>query len=509
MAFWLIAALMALVVVSVLAFALLRPGRAAGVASAAFDMQVYRDQLGELDRDLARGTIGKDEAERARLEISRRLLEADKAAREGGGASRAPRSLTLSALALSAALILGGGFWLYLGQGAVSSDWEIYPDMPLKTRIALAAETRTTRPSQAEAEALIPEGHQAAVDAPADYLALVEQLRAAVAERPDDLEGQTLLTNHEARLGNFPAAYAAKQRVIAIKGDAATAQDYAQLADLMVIGAGGYVSPEAEAALARAMELDHTNGIARYYSGLMFAQIGRPDIAFRFWRDLLEESPPDALWVPPIREQILQVAAMAGVDYALPAPAGVAGPTAEDMDAAADMSAEDRGAMIAAMVEQLSTRLATEGGTAPEWAQLIRALAVLGQTERAAAIWDEARQVFAAIPDELAIVRQAAAEAGVEHMALPDLPPVPAPAPTPAPEAQAETTAEMVLRLADKLGRQGGTAPEWAQLIEGAASLGETDWANAMWQEAKQTFAARPDQLAIIREAAVRAGLPE
>ena len=505
MAFWLIAALIALVVVLVLGKAFLRPGKGAFASSAAYDMRIYRDQLDELDRDLARGTIGTDEAARARVEISRRLLEADKAAQAGAAAGRAPRWATLTAAALSAALLLGGGFWLYFDTGAVTSDYTVYADQPLKARIAAAARVHASRPGQAEAEASLPDEYREPAAAPADYLALVEKLRAAVAERPDDLEGNLLLTTHEARLGNFTAAHVAKARVIALKGDAASAKDYAELAELLVLAAGGYVSPEAEAALNRALEIDPDNGVARYYTGLMYAQIDRPDIGFHIWRDLLEESPADALWVPPILDQIGQLAAMAGVRYETPARAPLAGPTAEDLAAADAMSTEDQGAMIQAMVDQLSTRLATEGGSAQEWAQLIRALTVLDQSDRAAAVWEEARGVFAESPDALAIVRAAAAEAGVEHAGLPDI----SGADRTPPEAQQETTEQMVSRLAQKLSSQGGTAPEWAQLIEGAASLGETDWANAMWAEAQATFADRPDELAVIAAAAARAGLAE
>ena len=45
-------------------------------SAAAFDLKVYRDQLNEVDRDLARGTLAADEADRLRTEVSRRLLEA-------------------------------------------------------------------------------------------------------------------------------------------------------------------------------------------------------------------------------------------------------------------------------------------------------------------------------------------------------------------------------------------------------------------------------------------------
>ena len=39
------------------------------------DLEVYRDQLSELDRDAARGLIGAAEAEEARAEIARRILK--------------------------------------------------------------------------------------------------------------------------------------------------------------------------------------------------------------------------------------------------------------------------------------------------------------------------------------------------------------------------------------------------------------------------------------------------
>jgi len=127
----------------------------------------------------------------------------------------------------------------------------------------------------------------------------------------------------------------------------------------------------------------------------------------------LTESLPDAPWVGPIRDQIEAVAAEAGVRYQLPELAR--GPDAGDVAAAQDMSEEDRDAMIRGMVQQLSERLASQGGPASEWARLIGALGVLGETERASAIWAEAQGVFAAEPDGLALIRQAAEQAGVAN----------------------------------------------------------------------------------------------
>ncbi len=79
----------------------------------------------------------------------------------------------------------------------------------------------------------------------------------------------------------------------------------------------------------------------------------------------------------------------------------------------AAMPPEDRQAMIGGMVERLSQRLASQGGSSAELAQLITALGVLGDTARARAVWDEAQNVFAASPDDLERIAAAARKAGV------------------------------------------------------------------------------------------------
>jgi cytochrome c-type biogenesis protein CcmH len=179
----------------------------------------------------------------------------------------------------------------------------------------------------------------------------------------------------------------------------------------MIRAAGGYVSPEAEAELIRALERDPRNGIARYFSGLMFVQGGRFDLAFDLWEPLLRESPPEAPWVAPIRGQIEEVAQRAGVQFTLPEAAG--GPTGADVAAAAEMTPEERQAMIEGMVAQLGDRLATEGGSAEEWARLITALATLGRMDEARTIYAEAQRVFEGRTVELQGLREAAVTSGV------------------------------------------------------------------------------------------------
>lgn len=409
MTFWIIVGLLAALVAALLALALIRR-RTDTEPAAAFDLRVYRDQLKEVDRDLARGLVSQADADRVRTEISRRILAADAEVQRAadGTASRTPGVLVLAGGL--AAVLIGGSVALYSRIGQPG-----YGDLPRTLRVETAAQVRAERPSQDAAESRMP-ADTSAEPANPDYLALVQKLRDTVAARPDDLQGNVLLARNEAILGRFKAAYEAQANVLRIKGDAATAGDFADYADMMVLAAGGYVSPEAEAALTQALKLDARNGAARYYWGLMQGQTGRPDVAFRVWAQLLNDSTPDAPWVPPVRAQIEDMAALAGESrFTLPPLPGSAapGPDADDVAAASEMSEEDRQQMIRGMVDRLSDRLASEGGTPQEWARLISALGVLGDSDRAQAIWDEAKQVFAGNDAALAPIRDAATQSGL------------------------------------------------------------------------------------------------
>ncbi|HRK43166.1 MAG TPA: c-type cytochrome biogenesis protein CcmI [Gemmobacter sp.] len=400
--FWLTAGALALASVAAMVLGAIRGPRALEAVGA--DIQVYRDQLAEVERDAARGMILPEEATRLRTEVSRRLLEADRAAQAAQAMGRGPGWAAVGAIVT---LAVAGSIWLYQDRLGAPG----YPDMPLAARLAQAEATRANRPGQALAEADMPAPATAApVDA--EFAALMDKLRSTVAARPDDMRGLELLAQNEARLGNFAAAHAAQTKLIATKGEAATAEDHAALAEMLILAAGGYISPEAEAALQAALTRDSQNGSARFYSGLMLIQTGRPDLAFPIWRELLEHSPPDAPWVAPIRRDIAELAQVAGVRYD-PPQAAMPGPDAAAVEAASGMEDGDRQAMIESMVEQLNDRLAREGGSAAEWARLITSLGVLGQTDRARAIYHEAQTRFDGRAEDLAELAAAAQQAGV------------------------------------------------------------------------------------------------
>ncbi|MFD1911909.1 c-type cytochrome biogenesis protein CcmI [Halodurantibacterium flavum] len=412
MFFWIAITLMTLAV-GVLLWLSVRRGREGDIVAAAeYDLRVYRDQLREIEKDVARRVIASEDAERLQVEVSRRILEADRAlTRAKGGEATARTTPQGAAVAFAALIVLAGA-------GALGTYWYLgapgYGDLPLASRIAASDAYRASRPAQADIEAEIEaEAPAPAAEGAEEYEALVAQLRQALQDRPLDLAGHQLLARNEAALGNFAAAHRAQAQVIDLKGTDATPDDYAELANLMILAAGGYVSPEAERALTETLRRDPQHGAARYYSGLMFAQSDRPDLAFRLWRPLLEDSAADDPWTPYLRAQIEEVAWRAGQNYTLPPEAGPRGPSLADIEAAEGLSDEARAAMVRGMVESLSARLNSQGGTAQEWARLIRAYGVLGETAQASAIWTEAQVTFSTRPEQLELIRAAAADAGV------------------------------------------------------------------------------------------------
>tara|TARA_R110002110_G_scaffold49669_11_gene147404 strand:+ start:7411 stop:8619 length:1209 start_codon:yes stop_codon:yes gene_type:complete len=400
---------MALVVAAFLIMALRRvPG--AQHQAAEFDRKVYLDQLREIERDKERGVVGPQEAQRLHSEVARRLLEADRAVSDSDSkvVQTGPQSAVVAGVV---ALVIAAGFGLYLQLGAPGMR-----DAPLEERLRMAEDRRADRMSQEAIEAVMPPLPSPDNISP-EFLDLVEKLREAVANRPDDLPGRVLLVRNEANLGNFAAASRAQASVIALKGSAATVDDRLMLATLMIQAAGGQVSPEAEAIFNAVLKESPKNDTALFFGGIVNLQVGRADLAFHHWKLLVETAPADSRWLTEVRPRMAELADLAGVRYTLPEAAApespLRGPNAADVQAATNMTPQEREAFIRTMVEGLGNRLASEGGTAAEWARLVGSLAALGEADRARAILAEATRTFAGREPELATILQAARAAGI------------------------------------------------------------------------------------------------
>ena len=366
------------------------------------DIDIYRDQLREVDRDLARGVLDETEAERTRTEISRRLLTADAAAR--ASASDAPKGLSRAAavvVALGLVASAGAAYWTLGAPG--------YGDVPRAARLAIGEERRANRPAQLEAEAANPIT-DTIEQFDEDTQTLIQTRRAAVFEQPQNLRAWAVLAQTEAAIGQYQRAARAQERVVALRGEDATEGDYERLVDLLVASTQGYVSPEAETIALTILRENPDSQPALYYAGLMYAQNDRPDRAFALWRRVIEEGNEGELHWDFAAGQIRDVAAQLGVDYALPTQRG---PSDEDIEMAEDMAPEDRREMIQSMVGQLADRLANEGGPPQDWARLITSLGVLGELDAARRVFAEAEASFGQDLQAVTIIRRAAEDAGL------------------------------------------------------------------------------------------------
>ena len=400
---WILGTLACLIFIGLIARSIVAP-RDLDLGVASKDLLIYKDQLVEVEKDIEKGVLSKSESDAARIEVSRRILLADKRSKIEKQTSSNSQNHNKIITFIILIFILAGSLSIYAFLGNPR-----LPDMPLQTRLAEIKELRSQRISQEEAELLVPDE---IIEAPSDYLALVSKLRDAMKERPNDMQGLRLLALHEFRLGKYRSARKAHLKIINALGDTATAKDLIDFAEVMIVATNGYVSPEAEFILRRGLEMKPNDGRARYYSGLSMAQSGRPDVTLRLWENLLDEGLDDAPWVPLIKEQIVDVARLVGVNLAqdqLP------GPTSEQINSAGNMSDVDRKEMIQGMVSSLSNRLANEGGTVNEWARLIRALGVLGETANASKIWIEAQTIFGRNSSDIEILREAARAAKVSQ----------------------------------------------------------------------------------------------
>ena len=76
MIFWIVAGLMSVIVAAALVIPLLR-AKAHSSDANDYDVEVYKDQIAELDREHSAGRLTNDQVAAARAEIARRLLAAD------------------------------------------------------------------------------------------------------------------------------------------------------------------------------------------------------------------------------------------------------------------------------------------------------------------------------------------------------------------------------------------------------------------------------------------------
>jgi cytochrome c-type biogenesis protein CcmH len=276
-AFWVIAVLLAAgALVFVLPPLLGRRRAAPGATRDDTNVAVHRDQLRELEADLATGTLARDQYEDSRRELEARLLDD---VRGSGTGARAAKPGRMAAVAAGIAIPLVA-ILLYL---AVGSPNALLP-----------------QPAGGDGHGITRQQIEGMVD----------RLSARLTENPDDVTGWAMLGRSYAVLDRYPEAVSAYAN--AVKRSPPDAQLLADYADALAMAQGRRLQGEPERVIAQALKVDPKNVKALALAGT--AAFEKKDFkgAIAQWRKILEVVPPDSDMADSIRDSIADAEKLAG-----------------------------------------------------------------------------------------------------------------------------------------------------------------------------------------------------
>ena len=223
-----------------------RAAPASAVDEGRANLALLREQLADLDAELAAGTLPAADHAAARAEIERRALDESGATAASGAARRSP--LTAVALGL------------------------------LVPILAVALYVRLGSPQALDPQALAAAGPVV----PAEVEAMIDKLAQRMKEQPGDPEGWALLGRSYAAMQRFPDALGALSKAVALRP--ADAQLLADLADIMGAVHGQSLAGEPTRLIERALQADPNNVKALALAGSAAYQRRDAAAAIDFWR---------------------------------------------------------------------------------------------------------------------------------------------------------------------------------------------------------------------------------
>jgi cytochrome c-type biogenesis protein CcmH len=290
--FTVIAAVMVAVGLAWLLPPLLRARSVADVDRAGANLRILKDQLVELERDHAGGSIGAEQYAETRTELERRVLEevqVDEArTRRGGPVARAPRAL---AWVLAACLPIVATL-LYVRWG----DPQAFDPLIVHSGEDMQ---HALKPEQIDQ--------------------LVTALEARLAREPDNADGWSTLARTHYSQGRFSEAARAYARLVELVPDvAAVLADYA---DALAMAQGRNIEGKPLELVNRALKLEPTQWKALAMAGT--AAFNRKDYAgaVEYWERLRGTLPPDAPITQQIGASIAEARSLAELPAAPPAAA--------------------------------------------------------------------------------------------------------------------------------------------------------------------------------------------
>lgn len=269
------------------------------------NLTVLRDQLRELDADMAAGTIDAPAYESARKELERRVAED---VQPGTAlAAAVPRKRTMGLVVGLTLPIVAVALYVLLGSPS-----------GLDPKLAAAPKDAAHSVTQEQIETMV--------------AALAQRLKDA----PDDVEGWNMLARAYNALGRFgEAADAYAHLVKLVPGNANMLADYA---DTLAMSLNQSLQGEPEKLIARALEADPGNIKALALSGSAAFERRDYQAAVTQWKKILAIVPADSDLARSTNESISEAQTLAaGKPAAVPAPVATAATPSAPSAAAAEV----------------------------------------------------------------------------------------------------------------------------------------------------------------------------
>jgi cytochrome c-type biogenesis protein CcmH len=305
--FWIICAALVLVAIAFVAVPLLRATRRedTGPARAALNAEVYRDNLQELDRELADGVLSPEQHAIARAELDRRALveaavldaeDADRAAAAASATGGTPATSKVGADATAPAASRRGR-WL------ASGAFAMVPILTIATYLAIG-----------NPAALAPPDRQ--------FLEMVDSLAERMKTNPGDPEGWVMLARAYQLTGRMPEAVDAFEKASALRPEDANL--VASHADALAMVQGSLAGRPFEL-IVKALKIDPKNPTALALAATAAMENGQFQESIALWSRLaavVEPGSRDRTAVDEAIEQVRQIALAKGVKLAeMPPPA--------------------------------------------------------------------------------------------------------------------------------------------------------------------------------------------
>tara|TARA_B100002052_G_scaffold287419_1_gene302347 strand:- start:648 stop:1790 length:1143 start_codon:yes stop_codon:yes gene_type:complete len=328
-----------------------------------YDINIYKDQLNEINKDIDRGVLSKEDYISAKNEISRRILlhKNPDNTTDNNLTGNSQKFKLFSVIFVSLLIpIVSLNLYFLLGNPTL-------PNKPFANNISenKALASNSTQPSSIEDSVI--------------------QLKKRLAKDQDDIEGWLLLGRSYLVMRNPDQAILAFRKVI--KLDPNYKEIYSFIGEALVFKNQGFVSEEAINYFEIALDDNRKNPASRYYLSLAKSQRGNVEGAYKAWLELAKETPPDTPWYPLLQSQLEEAALKLGKDNTKiigeKNTINTSGPTKEDIEAAAEMSSDDRKNMIEGMVENLAERMKKNPNDIKGWEMLARSYRVLGNIKKA------------------------------------------------------------------------------------------------------------------------------